>query len=73
MPTIAVSNLLMTRTDVDPRLTEWVTRAPVIKSRDGIGAIHSAQLVDLRTAIYTDPLPLQGGRPALLPVGEASA
>jgi TRAP transporter TAXI family solute receptor len=61
VPTIAVSNLLMTRTDMDPRLTEWVTRT-VIKSRDGIGAhVHSAQLVDLRTAIYTDPLPLQEG------------
>ncbi|MEU2717286.1 TAXI family TRAP transporter solute-binding subunit [Streptomyces sp. NPDC007205] len=61
IPTIAVSNVLMTRTDVDPRLTEWVTRT-VIKSRDGIGAhVHSAQLVDLRTAIYTDPLPLQEG------------
>ncbi|MQY38311.1 hypothetical protein SRB17_63240 [Streptomyces sp. RB17] len=61
VPTISVSNLLMTRTDVDPRLTEWVTRT-VIKSRDDIGAhVHSAQLVDLRTAIYTDPLPLQEG------------
>ncbi|MFB7507445.1 TAXI family TRAP transporter solute-binding subunit [Streptomyces broussonetiae] len=61
VPTIAVSNILMTRTDMDPRLTEWVTRT-VIKSRDGIGAhVHSAQLVDLRTAIYTDPLPLQEG------------
>ncbi|MFJ2903607.1 TAXI family TRAP transporter solute-binding subunit [Streptomyces sp. NPDC087212] len=61
VPTIAVSNLLMTRTDVDPRLTEWVTRT-VIDSRDRIGAtVHSAQLVDLRTAIYTDPLPLQEG------------
>ncbi|MFD3583019.1 TAXI family TRAP transporter solute-binding subunit [Streptomyces sp. NPDC058683] len=59
--TIAVSNLLMTRKDMDPRLTEWVTRT-VIKSRDDIGAhVHSAQLVDLRTAIYTDPLPLQEG------------
>ncbi|MEU3827776.1 TAXI family TRAP transporter solute-binding subunit [Streptomyces sp. SID486] len=61
VPTIAVSNVLMTRTDVDPRLTEWVTRT-VIDSRDGIGRhVHSAQLVDLRTAIYTDPLPLQEG------------
>ncbi|MFJ9820661.1 TAXI family TRAP transporter solute-binding subunit [Streptomyces sp. NPDC101151] len=61
VPTIAVSNLLITRKDMDPRLTEWVTRT-VIKSRDGIGAhVHSAQLVDLRTAIYTDPLPLQEG------------
>jgi TRAP transporter TAXI family solute receptor len=61
VPTISVSNVLMTRTDVDPRLTEWVTRT-VIDSRDGIGRhVHSAQLVDLRTAIYTDPLPLQEG------------
>jgi TRAP transporter TAXI family solute receptor len=61
VPTIAVSNLLMTREDMDPRLTEWVTRT-VIKSRDGIGAhVHSAQLVDLRTAIYTDPLTLHEG------------
>ena len=59
--TIAVSNLLITRKDMDPRLTEWLTR-PVIKSRDGIGAhVHSAQLVDLRTAIYTDPLALHDG------------
>ncbi|MFJ8539222.1 TAXI family TRAP transporter solute-binding subunit [Streptomyces sp. NPDC093591] len=61
VPTIAVSNLLITRKDMDPRLTEWLTRT-VIKSRDGIGAhVHSAQLVDLRTAIYTDPLPLHEG------------
>ncbi|MFJ1656305.1 TAXI family TRAP transporter solute-binding subunit [Streptomyces sp. NPDC088337] len=61
VPTIAVSNVLMTREDMDQRLTEWVTRT-VIKSRDGIGAhVHSAQLVDLRTAIYTDPLTLHEG------------
>ncbi|MGW0999920.1 TAXI family TRAP transporter solute-binding subunit [Streptomyces sp. NPDC002520] len=61
VPTIAVSNLLMTRKDMDPRLTEWVTRT-VLKSRDDIGAhVHSAQLVDLRTAIYTDPLMLHEG------------
>ncbi|WP_458246028.1 TAXI family TRAP transporter solute-binding subunit [Streptomyces sp. MAI_2237] len=61
VPTIAVANLLVTRDDVDTRLTEWVTRT-VIKSRDVIGKeVHSAQLVDLRTAIYTDPLPLQEG------------
>ncbi|WP_405590029.1 TAXI family TRAP transporter solute-binding subunit [Streptomyces sp. NBC_01092] len=61
VPTIAVSNLLITREDMDPRLTEWLTRT-VIKSRDGIGAhVHSAQLVDLRTAIYTDPLTLHDG------------
>lgn len=59
--TIAVSNLLMTRTDMAPRLTEWLTRT-VIRSRDRIGAdVHSAQLVDLRTAIYTDPLKLHEG------------
>ncbi|MEU6419813.1 TAXI family TRAP transporter solute-binding subunit [Streptomyces spiralis] len=61
VPTIAVSNVLMTRKDVDPRLTEWITRT-VIDSRDRIGAhVHSAQLVDLRTAIYTDPLVLHEG------------
>ena len=61
VPTIAVSNLLVTRTDMDTRLTEWMTRT-VIKSRDDIGShVHSAQLVDLRTAIYTDPLPLHDG------------
>ncbi|MEU6477861.1 TAXI family TRAP transporter solute-binding subunit [Streptomyces sp. NPDC047017] len=61
VPTIAVSNVLMTRADMDPRLTEWLTRT-VIRSRDGIGAhVHSAQLVDLRTAIYTDPLVLHEG------------
>lgn len=61
VPTIAVSNLLMTRQDLDPRLTEWITRI-VIKSRDDIGAhVHSAQLVDVRTAIYTDPLTLHEG------------
>ncbi len=59
--TIAVSNLLITREGEDPRLTEWLTRS-VINSRDRIGAdVHSAQLVDLRTAIYTDPLALHEG------------
>ncbi|MGW0579870.1 TAXI family TRAP transporter solute-binding subunit [Streptomyces sp. NPDC002920] len=61
VPTIAVSNVLLTRTDMNPRITEWLTRT-VIKSRDNIGGkVHSAQLVDLRTAIYTDPLPLHDG------------
>lgn len=61
VPTMAVSNLLITRADTDPRLTEWLTRI-VLKSRDGIGAhVHSAQLVDVRTAIYTDPLRLHEG------------
>jgi TRAP transporter TAXI family solute receptor len=59
--TIAVSNVLMTRADMDPRLAQWVTRT-VIQSRDDIGKlVHSAQLVDLRTAIYTDPLALHEG------------
>ncbi|MFF9485650.1 TAXI family TRAP transporter solute-binding subunit [Streptomyces sp. NPDC014676] len=59
--TMAVSNLLITRADADPRLTEWLTRI-VLKSRDNIGAhVHSAQLVDVRTAIYTDPLRLHEG------------
>ncbi|WP_055693087.1 TAXI family TRAP transporter solute-binding subunit [Streptomyces prasinopilosus] len=61
VPTMAVSNLLITRTDTDPRVTEWLTRI-VLRSRDGIGAhVHSAQLVDVRTAIYTDPLRLHEG------------
>ncbi|MFH8977601.1 TAXI family TRAP transporter solute-binding subunit [Streptomyces sp. NPDC017890] len=61
VPTMAVSNLLVTRADMDPRLTEWLTRT-VLDSRDGIGAtVHSAQLVDLRTAIYTAPLELHEG------------
>ncbi|KES07700.1 hypothetical protein BU52_07170 [Streptomyces toyocaensis] len=61
VPTMAVSNLLITRSDVDPRLVEWLTRV-VLKSRDNIGAhVHSAQLVDVRTAIYTDPLRLHDG------------
>jgi TRAP-type uncharacterized transport system substrate-binding protein len=34
----------------------------VIDSRDGIGAlVHAAQLVDLRTAVFTDPLELHEG------------
>ncbi|WP_200301615.1 TAXI family TRAP transporter solute-binding subunit [Streptomyces adelaidensis] len=61
VPTITVANLLITRADMDPRLTEWLTRM-VIKNRDRIGKdVHAAQLVDLRTAIYTDPLLLQKG------------
>ncbi|WP_320773434.1 TAXI family TRAP transporter solute-binding subunit [Streptomyces sp. CRN 30] len=59
--TLTVANLLITRAGVDPRLTEWLTRT-VINSRDSIGShVHSAQLVDLRTAIYTDPLSLHEG------------
>jgi TRAP transporter TAXI family solute receptor len=59
--TLAVPNLLITRADVDPRLVEGLTRS-VIASRDEIGsAVHSAQLVDLGTAVYTEPLPLHQG------------
>ncbi|GAA2305283.1 TAXI family TRAP transporter solute-binding subunit [Streptomyces hawaiiensis] len=61
VPTLAVSNLLITRSDMDPRLTEWLTRT-VLDSRDLIGEkVHSAQLVDVRTAIYTDPVKLHVG------------
>lgn len=61
VPTMAVPNLLITRADTDARLTEWLTQI-VLKSRDNIGAhVHSAQLVDVRTAIYTDPLRLHEG------------
>ncbi|WP_446041431.1 TAXI family TRAP transporter solute-binding subunit [Streptomyces sp. SID1121] len=61
VPTIAVANLLVTTDRMDSALTEGFTRT-VIDSRDGIGKeVHSAQLVDLRTAIYTDPLELHEG------------
>ncbi|MFF2509122.1 TAXI family TRAP transporter solute-binding subunit [Streptomyces sp. NPDC058067] len=61
VPTLAVANLLVTTDRADPRLTEAVTRT-VIDSRDRIGAeVHAAQLVDLRTALYTDPLALHEG------------
>ncbi|QFR00778.1 TAXI family TRAP transporter solute-binding subunit [Streptomyces phaeolivaceus] len=61
VPTLTVANLLITREDMDPRLVEWLTRV-VLKSRDKIGEdVHAAQVVDLRTAIYTDPLPLHEG------------
>lgn len=61
VPTVAVANILVTRADTDARLTERFTRT-VIDSRDRIGEkVHSAQLVDLRTAIYTDPLKLHEG------------
>lgn len=58
---VAVANLLVTTTEVDDALTEGLTRA-VINNRDHIGTrVHAAQRVDLRTAIYTDPLPLHPG------------
>ncbi|MEV5597896.1 TAXI family TRAP transporter solute-binding subunit [Streptomyces sp. NPDC052496] len=59
--TIAVANLLVTTDRQDPVLTEAITRT-VIKSRDRIGTeVHAAQKVDLRTAVFTDPLPLHEG------------
>ena len=59
--TIAVANLMVTRDDVPNGLVERVTQA-IINSRDAIGQkVHSAQLVDIRSAIYTDPLPLAEG------------
>jgi TRAP transporter TAXI family solute receptor len=59
--TIAVANLLVTTDGTDPELTEGITRT-VIDSRDRIGSqVHAAQLVDLRTAIFTDPLELHEG------------
>ncbi|MDG9703427.1 TAXI family TRAP transporter solute-binding subunit [Streptomyces sp. DH37] len=59
--TIAVANLLVTTDDTDAALTEGITRS-VINSRDRIGReVHAAQKVDLRTAIYTHPLPLHRG------------
>ena len=59
--TIAVPNLLVTTDRADAELIEGVTRS-VIRGRDRIGReVHAAQLVDLRTAIYTDPLALHEG------------
>jgi uncharacterized protein len=59
--TLAVANLMVTRDDVSTGLVERVTEA-IIDSRDTIGQrVHSAQLVDIRSAIYTDPLPLAEG------------
>lgn len=61
VPTLAVANLLVTTDRADPKLTEGLTRT-VIDSRDHIGdEVHAAQLVDLRTALYTDPLALHKG------------
>ncbi|MEV6753513.1 TAXI family TRAP transporter solute-binding subunit [Streptomyces sp. NPDC051214] len=61
VPTLAVANLLVTTDRADPKLTEGLTRT-VIDSRDHIGGkVHAAQLVDLRTALYTDPLALHEG------------
>ncbi|WP_405998113.1 TAXI family TRAP transporter solute-binding subunit [Streptomyces sp. NBC_00829] len=61
VPTVAVANLLVTTDRMDSAMTEGFTRT-VIKSRDRIGnTVHPAQLVDLRTAVYTDPLPLHDG------------
>jgi uncharacterized protein len=59
--TVAVANLLVTTDRTDTALTEGMTRA-VLNSRDWIGEkVHAAQKVDLRTAIYTAPLPLHTG------------
>ncbi|MFF8606393.1 TAXI family TRAP transporter solute-binding subunit [Streptomyces sp. NPDC015346] len=59
--TLAVANLLVTTATADPALVEGFTRT-VIRSRDRIGSqVHPAQLVDLRTAIYTEPLTLHEG------------
>ncbi|GGZ46098.1 hypothetical protein GCM10010387_45560 [Streptomyces inusitatus] len=59
--TMAVPNLLVTTDRMDAAMVEGFTRT-VIRSRDRIGkTVHPAQLVDLRTAIYTDPLPLHEG------------
>ncbi|MFD7913969.1 MULTISPECIES: TAXI family TRAP transporter solute-binding subunit [unclassified Streptomyces] len=59
--TLAVPNLLVTTAGSDPQLTEQLTQT-VILSRDLVGReVHAAQRVDLRTAIYTDPLDLHEG------------
>ncbi|ANW17732.1 TAXI family TRAP transporter solute-binding subunit [Streptomyces clavuligerus] len=61
VPTMAVANLLVTTDRMDEDLVAGLTRT-VIRSRDSIGTrVHPAQLVDLRTAIYTEPLALHTG------------
>ncbi|RII09471.1 ABC transporter, phosphonate, periplasmic substrate-binding protein [Streptomyces sp. YIM 130001] len=61
VPTLAVANLLVTTVGQDSAVTQGLTRT-VIDNRDHIGSkVHAAQLVDLRTAIYTDPLALHTG------------
>ena len=59
--TLAVANLMVTRDDVPSGLVERMTGV-LIDSRDVIGVqVHPAQMVDIRSAIYTDPLPLAEG------------
>jgi TRAP-type uncharacterized transport system substrate-binding protein len=59
--TLAVANLMVTRADVPTGLVQRMTGV-LIDSRDAIGVkVHSAQTVDIRSAIYTDPLPLAEG------------
>ena len=59
--TLAVANLMVTRADVPVGLVERMTGV-LIDSRDAIGVqVHPAQMVDIRSAIYTDPLPLAEG------------
>ncbi|MBF9073786.1 TAXI family TRAP transporter solute-binding subunit [Streptacidiphilus fuscans] len=59
--TLAVANLMVTRADVPDALVERMTEV-IMNSRDSIGQqVHAAQLVDIRSAIYTDPLPLAEG------------
>jgi uncharacterized protein len=59
--TVAVANLLITTARTNDALVERLTRT-VIRSRDHIGRkVHAAQQLDLRTAIYTEPLPLHDG------------
>ncbi|MFI7275821.1 TAXI family TRAP transporter solute-binding subunit [Streptomyces sp. NPDC049879] len=59
--TVAVANLLVTTDAVDDAVVEQMTRS-VINGRDRIGLeVHAAQRVDLRTAIYTQPLDLADG------------
>ncbi|MGW7489494.1 TAXI family TRAP transporter solute-binding subunit [Streptomyces sp. NPDC054786] len=59
--TIAVANLLVTTDREDAVMAQGITRT-VIDSRDWIGRqVHAAQKVDLRTAVFTDPLELHEG------------
>ena len=72
VPTIAVPNLLVTTDRTRPGAGRG--RHPDGDRQPGQRSareVHAAQLVDLRTAVFTDPLPLHEGARALLPLGQA--
>lgn len=60
-PTVAIPDLLITRTDTDPGLVEEVTRV-LFEARATIAAtVPAADALDRRSAIATSPIPLHDG------------